>query len=139
MPSEATDYLRRYSVPDDIIDDLGKCCFTRWLSIGPFDLVPMVELVKQTTGVIKVFEQGYAVVAGCRNFDPIAVDVRTRQMVYVRIPDLVEYEGEEPFDTCLIRTPLDYDQFWQVAASEPDFPSDSYEAEDRWPRADEQG
>lgn len=134
FPAETREHLLRYAVPHDIVEDLEKCCFAAWVGVGPFDLVPMVELVKQTWGVMECCKQGYVVIAGCRNFDPVAIDVKTGQIVIVCYAVMGDDELPQ-FEHCLIPTSLSYEQFWQAASSDPQFPRDSYAAEQRWPRA----
>jgi hypothetical protein len=111
MPVATLELLRRYAVPEDIIRDLESCSFAAWLPIGPLRLVPMPELEDQTSGVRKCFENGYVVLAGCRNFDPVALDVRTRRMVYVS-HELLWDDARKQFADWVSPTPFRYDEFW---------------------------
>jgi hypothetical protein len=128
---ETLDYLSRSGVPQEIIHDLRDCAFSDWVSIGPLDLVPLNELEKQTEGVRECIDHGWLVLAGCRNFDPIAVELTTRRMAFVS-HDLL-WDNHERFTECIHLAPYNYDDFWKAAAIDPGFPRDFYAAQERWP------
>lgn len=134
LPRECLEFLRANQVPADIIADLNACSHRDWLAVGPIGLMPLRELVEQNDGVGPCLEHGFLVLAGGANGDPIALDLRTRRMVF--IDHEILWEREQAFDSAVIPTPLSYDEFWLEAVREEHFPCDSHQARERWPAPD---
>lgn len=130
LPPKCLDYFRRYGVPEDIIADLAACSFSDWLTVGPLSFIPMPDFIEETSGITACIEHGYLPVAGGDTGDPVVVDVRTRQMLFVSHDELWD---SKPFHECLHPMPYRYDEFWHAVVSDKTFPADYYEAQRRWP------
>lgn len=135
LPVECIALLREHAIPEDIINDLRQCALPPeqgWLKIGPLSLVPMPDIINQNThGISRCIENGCLAVAGCCNGDPVVVDRQTRQMLFVS-HELLWSHKEPAFRECVLLTPYIYDDFWEAAVTDPQFPWDYYEAERQW-------
>jgi hypothetical protein len=134
LPQECADFLRQHKTPEDILCDLAASSYAFWLDIGPLSLVPMPQLIDQNDGVHECIENGFLVLAGARNFDPVAFDHRTRRMVFVA-HELLWDDPPRQFAECLHATPFLYEGFWEAVAFDPSFPRDYWDAKKRWPDA----
>ncbi|HVW36831.1 MAG TPA: hypothetical protein VHB99_05985 [Pirellulales bacterium] len=131
MPIEVLDFLHANKIPQDIIEDLKASSYSEWIQIGSLSLLPIPKLIEQTEGISPCLENGYLVLAGGANGDPVAVHRDTRRMVFISHDRL--YEEPENFLACVHETPYLYEEFWERVIAEAEFPWDYYEAKDRWP------
>lgn len=131
MPSEVLDYLRTHRIPEDIIGDLQASSYADWIAIGGLSLVPIPQLIEQTEGIMPCIENGYLVLAGGANGDPVAVHRDTKRMAFISHDQL--YDEPKDFLECVHETPYFYEEFWEHVISDAAFPSDYFEAKDRWP------
>jgi hypothetical protein len=132
LPNDVRAYLQQNRVPADIIEDLEQSSYDNWISIGPVDVIPMPRLITETTGIAVCMEQGLLPVAGCRNFDPVVVNRDTRRVSYVSC-DLLWERKWKNIQECLLDSPYLYEDFWNAALNDVQFPIDYYDAEERWP------
>ncbi len=130
MPPQVLDYLRRHKIPADIIKDLQAASFSDWIQIGSMSLLPIPQLIEQTEEIMRCIENGYLVLAGGANGDPVAVHRDTKRMVFIS-HDLL-YEAGEDLRACVVETPYLYEEFWKHVVADADFPWDYYEAKRRW-------
>ena len=125
-------YLRDHEIPDDIIADLAASSYADWIQVGPLMLLPISQIIEQTTGISRCIENGFLPLAGGANGDPVVMDRRTRRMLFVSHEILWDRRLTE-FSKCLHATPFRYEEFWEAAVSDESFPWDYYEAQTRWP------
>lgn len=131
MPDQVLEYFRQHHLPPDIIDDLVMCSFDEWVAVGAFDLIPMPQFLEETEGIAMCVEHGVIPIAGCPNFDAIVVDCKTRRMSFLSHDTLWSDEWKS-IGECLQETPFLYEDFWRAMLQDPSFPTDYYEAEERW-------
>jgi hypothetical protein len=131
IPDACLAYLREHRIPEDIVRDLRKSSYPQWITIGKVSLLPMPNLISDTSGITECIEHGYLPLAGCANGDPVALDRESRHMVYVSHDILWDREWKE-FGECVHRTPLLYEDFWEAVLVDRLFPRDYYEAIKFW-------
>lgn len=132
VPKECLAFLKRQQIPIDIIDDLQASSYEDWIQIGPLCLLPMRELVQQNMDSLSAcIENGLLVLASGANGDPVALDRRTRKMLFVSHDTLWE-EDFEDFAECLQPSPYIYEDFWKAAVETDNFPWDYFEARRQW-------
>lgn len=131
LPSKVLKYLRSHRIPEDIITDLQASSYSDWIKIGPLSLMPMPKMIEQTTGLKPCIENGYLVLAGGANGDPVAVHRDTRKMVFVSHDTLWDEEWKD-FLECVQEMPFVYEEFWQQVVADNDFPWDYYQAREKW-------
>ncbi len=131
-------FLRRYAVPQELIDSLDECAHAGPIRIGPVSLSRLAELDKdnQDEAHATCIERGFLIVGSGLNGDAIAVDLASGTMAFVS-HDILWEKAYDDFEECVVRTPMTFHEFWHEAFSSPNFPRDSRDAEERWsPRTD---
>src|SRR5262245_61711181 len=83
FPNECRELLRRCEIPEDIIADLAASSYDSWIRLGPLQILPMPQIIDQTTGIAACLENGFLALASGANGDPVALDRRSRGIVYV--------------------------------------------------------
>lgn len=131
LPERCLKYLLEHGIPEDIIADIKASSYSDWIQIGPLSLVPMPELIDLTTGILPCMENGFLVLAGGANGDPVAVERQTRRMVFVS-HDILWSDDWRDFCECVQETPFLYEDFWDQVVTDKEFPWDYYEAQRRW-------
>jgi hypothetical protein len=97
-----------------------------------------VDLENQDRSNAICMERGFLIVGSGLNGDPIAVELSSEKMAFLSHDILFEStyddfeDGVVEFEECLLRTPLGFHEFWQGASDVPNFPRDSYDAEELW-------
>lgn len=154
MPKTCLEFLRLHEIPGDIISDLEASSYSGRVPLGPLAvaamselspleiemyspmcLVPMPEIVEWNTAInAPCIEKGFLALASGSTGDPIALDRRTRKMVFLSHDRLWE-RAYEDFSECIQATPFVYEDFWERVLQD-DFPWDYYAAQRLWKSQD---
>lgn len=131
LPAEVRKYLEEHKVPLEIIEDLAESSYNHWMPVGPVDVIPMPRMIEETGGIADCAKHGLMPVAGCRNFDPVVVDVVTLRICYVS-HDILWDEDWSDISECVLPSPYLYEEFWHQAFAAPAFPVDYWDALEKW-------
>lgn len=126
-------FARRHRVPKPILETLEACAYQGPIRIGGLWLSPLAEidLENEEEENVPCIEHGFLILGSGLNGDPVALEIEAGRMAFISHDRLWERDYEH-FEECVVRTPLGLDDFWQEAATNPEFPVDSCDAEDRW-------
>jgi hypothetical protein len=129
-------YLRDHGVSESLITTLDECAYAGDIRVKRLWLAPLGELHldNQLEENRACIEHGLLVVGSGLNGDPVALQISTGKMAFVS-HDLL-WEGDyQAFDECVMKSPLEFGEFWTAALEDVDFPVDWYAARDRWAAA----
>lgn len=127
-------FLRANGVSEDLVVTLNACAFASPLRVGRLWLSCLADAERENLDDQNApcIRNGLLIVGSGLNGDPIAIELQTGKMAFISHDML--WEGDyESFDEVVARSPLTFEEFWLAALADPDFPRDSYAADERWP------
>ncbi len=130
-PSETTlAFLKKHRVAPKLVSQLKTCSVSGAMSVGELALYPFSALPKANGKPNQyALRNGFLVIGGSPNGDPIAVELATGEVAFLSHDLLWGLDPEcTEFEECVARSTLDLDTFWSRALAEDDFPIDFYAA-----------
>ena len=143
LPNDVKAFFRDKNVADWLIEEFAIACTSDATTIGPLSLNAVTSVIENNTGEPygQFCDSGYLNIGYGPNGDHVAVELATGKMLFVHHDEFWEYfpvlSGvSDPPDvrTRMIDTGMNFSEFWTRASTDSGFPSDAYEAEERWPR-----
>ncbi|EMI25300.1 hypothetical protein [Rhodopirellula europaea] len=131
----AISFLTSNGVPSLIVQSLTQSAYADWMPVRHYSIAPVNQLEGLNTEELYLpwFTRRYLTIGGGLNGDPIAIDLESILMCFIFHDEMYPRENYIP-DDFVLHTPHAYTDFWSGVASDPDFPVDAYDAEERWGR-----
>ena len=135
MDDCAISFLTSNGVPSIIVQSLTQAAYADWMPLQNYFIAPINQLQDLNTEELyrPWFDRRYLTIGAGLNGDPIAIDLDSKLMCFIFHDEMYPRRNYIP-DDFVLHTPLTYADFWTGVVTDPHFPVDAYEAEERWGR-----
>ncbi|TWU20040.1 hypothetical protein [Allorhodopirellula heiligendammensis] len=131
----AVSFLNGNGLPQQIVESITEFGYDDWMSLRHFSIAPVNQLESLNTEELYLpwYVRRYLTIAGGLNGDPVAIDLDSFLMCFIFHDEMYPRQSFIP-DDFVLHTSLTYFDFWMGVVSDPNFPVDAYDAEERWGR-----